>query len=89
VSEVIAWDQETSGKTGIGNPVTYYESAQDLSMYFQPIVENDIRFEVEKQEQEMVNKPDISAVVTRHLCPFNQENIAYNEKQQAMPVLSK
>jgi hypothetical protein len=80
VSEFITWDQETSGKTGIGNPVTYYEGPEDLAFYREPIVEKEIRFNVEKQEQEMVNKSDINTVVTHYLYPFNKENIAMIQK---------
>lgn len=80
VSEFITWDQTTYGKTGIGNPVEVYESADDLCIWKEPIVEREIRFNVEKQEQEMVNKPDISQVITHYLYPFNKANIDMIQK---------
>jgi hypothetical protein len=80
ISEFIAWDQETTGKTGIGNPVTYYQGPEDLCWYLEPTQIKEIRFNAEKQEQEVVTKPDIDQVVKHYLFPFNKENIAMIQK---------
>lgn len=75
IGEFITWDQITEGHTGIGNLISYYEGHDDLCVWYEPVPEKEIRFNVEKQEQEVVTKPDISQVKKHYLYPFNKSNV--------------
>jgi hypothetical protein len=78
--EVITWDQQTIGHTGLGNLVSYHENTRDLCTWQEPITTKETRFNPETEQTETITKPDISEVKTHYLYPFNKENIAMIEK---------
>jgi len=75
--EVILFDKTTTGKTGLDNPVTYYEGPDDLCVWYEPTVVTQIEFNPKTEQNEMVTKVgDLSEIKAHYLYPFNKENIA-------------
>jgi hypothetical protein len=66
--EVILFDKTTTGKTGLGNPVTYYELPDDLCVWYEPQVITQIEFNPKTEQNEMVTKVgDLSEVKPHYL----------------------
>lgn len=79
--KVITWDQQTTGHTGLGNPVSYPEDKDDLCIWYEPIATTRNIFNPQTEEMETVTTQwDFSDVKKHYLYPFNAENIAMIKK---------
>ena len=64
VSEFILFDKTTTGHSGLGNPVTYYETTDDLGLYREPITTTITRFNPEtEQTEQIVDQSDVKLKV--------------------------
>src|SRR5436309_1337127 len=74
--EVILFDKTTTGHTGLGNQITFWESAQDLCLWLEPIGAMQTRFNPETEETETTSNVEDLRHKTHYLFAFNKENIA-------------
>jgi len=76
-SEWILFDKTTTGHTGIGNEISFYESFSDLCYWLEPIVTKHIVFNPDTQKTEMITRSDDVQNRIHYEYPFNnKENIA-------------
>lgn len=76
IKEVIVFDQTVSGKTGgLGNSIKFWESKDETSVWYEPVVQMEVRWNAEKEEMETITKQDFSEIIPHYLYEFNKTNI--------------
>jgi len=79
-SEWILFDKTTTGVTGIGNEISFYESFSDLCMWLEPTVTKHVVFNPDTQKTELKSKPDDVQNKIHYEYPFEPKNIEMIKK---------